>query len=268
MRHRKKLNHLSRKSAHRKAMLANMAISLIEHKRITTTVAKAKALRIYVEPLITKAKDDTTHSRRQVFSYLQNKNAVSELFREIAVKVGERPGGYTRILKTGTRFGDNAEMCFIELVDYNENMVSAGSTASKEKTTTRRSRRGGKKKTDSTDAVVAEPTAEVVEQVADTVTEDVVEEVAEVAEDVVEEVAEVAEDAVEEVAEVVEEKVEEVAEVVEEKVEEVAEVVEEKVEEVAEVVEEKVEEVKEEVKEEETKDKKEEDSPKDKPKDK
>ncbi len=147
MRHRKKLNHLGRKSAHRKAMLANMAISLIEHKRITTTVAKAKALRIYVEPLITKAKDDTTNSRRQVFSYLQNKNAVSELFREIAGKIGDRPGGYTRILKTGTRFGDNAEMCMIELVDYNENMLSSTGDA-KEKAATRRSRRGSKKKTE------------------------------------------------------------------------------------------------------------------------
>src|SRR5210317_1000396 len=168
MRHRKKLNHLSRKSAHRKAMLANMAISLIEHKRITTTVAKAKALRIYVEPLITKAKEDTTNSRRQVFSYLQNKNAVSELFRDVAAKVGERPGGYTRILKTGTRLGDNADMCIIELVDYNENMISDGGEA-KEKTTTRRSRRGSKKKTDS-DQVVAPA-----ETVADEVVEEVVE---------------------------------------------------------------------------------------------
>jgi len=113
MRHNKKFNHLSRKTAHRKAMLANMASSLIEHKRISTTVAKAKALRIYVEPLITKAKDDTTHSRRIVFSYLQNKDAVSELFREVAGKIADRPGGYTRILKTGNRLGDNAEMCVI-----------------------------------------------------------------------------------------------------------------------------------------------------------
>jgi len=125
MRHNKKFNHLGRKSAHRKAMLANMANSLIEHKRITTTVAKAKALRMYVEPLITKAKDDTTHSRRVVFSYLQNKEAVSELFRDVAAKVADRPGGYTRILKTGNRIGDNAEMCIIELVDYNEAMLAA-----------------------------------------------------------------------------------------------------------------------------------------------
>ena len=122
MRHNKKFNHLGRKSAHRKAMLANMASSLIENKRISTTVAKAKALRMYVEPLITKAKNDTTHSRRVVFSYLQNKDAVSVLFRDVAEKIADRPGGYTRILKTGNRLGDNAEMCIIELVDYNENM--------------------------------------------------------------------------------------------------------------------------------------------------
>ena len=113
MRHNKKFNHLGRKSAHRKAMLANMASSLIENKRISTTVAKAKALRMYVEPLITKAKNDTTHSRRVVFSYLQNKDAVSVLFRDVAEKIADRPGGYTRILKTGNRLGDNAEMCII-----------------------------------------------------------------------------------------------------------------------------------------------------------
>ena len=120
MRHGKKINHLSRTDTHRKAMLANMASSLIMHKRINTTVAKAKALRVYVEPLLTKAKSDTTHSRRTVFHYLQDKESVSELFREVAVKIADRPGGYTRIIKTGTRLGDNAEMCFIELVDYNE----------------------------------------------------------------------------------------------------------------------------------------------------
>ncbi|MBN1927357.1 MAG: 50S ribosomal protein L17, partial [Prolixibacteraceae bacterium] len=125
MRHNKKFNHLGRKSAHRKAMLSNMAGSLILHKRISTTLAKAKALRVYVEPLITKSKNDTTHNRRVVFSYLQNKDAVSELFREISPKVADRPGGYTRILKTGNRLGDNAEMCIIELVDYNENMLAA-----------------------------------------------------------------------------------------------------------------------------------------------
>jgi large subunit ribosomal protein L17 len=149
MRHNKKVNHLGRKSAHRKAMLANMASSLLIHKRISTTLAKAKALRMYVEPLITKAKDDTTHSRRVVFSYLQDKAAVSELFREISAKIADRPGGYTRILKTGNRLGDNAEMCIMELVDYNEAMLAAKEDAGKAKK--RRSRRGGAKK----DEVVA-----------------------------------------------------------------------------------------------------------------
>ena len=138
MRHGKKFNHLGRKTAHRKAMLSNMACSLIEHKRINTTVAKAKALRGYVEPLITKSKNDTTHSRRTVFSYLQNKEAVAELFREVAPKVADRPGGYTRIIRTGYRLGDNAEMCMIELVDFNELYSNEG-----KKKTTRRSRRSG-----------------------------------------------------------------------------------------------------------------------------
>jgi len=144
MRHNKKFNHLGRKAAHRKAMLANMASSLIQHKRITTTVAKAKALRMYVEPLITKSKTDSTHSRRIVYSYLQDKEAVSELFREVAGKIADRPGGYTRILKTGSRLGDNAEMCIIELVDYNEAMLAAKEETAKPKR--RRSRRGGAKK--------------------------------------------------------------------------------------------------------------------------
>lgn len=143
MRHRKKFNHLSRTSAHRKAMLSNMASSLIIHKRIKTTLAKAKALRMYVEPLINKSKTDNTHSRRIVFSHLQNKEAVSELFREISEKIVDRPGGYTRILKLGNRKGDAAEICYIELVDYNENMLSAKSEGEKKRT--RRSRRGGKK---------------------------------------------------------------------------------------------------------------------------
>jgi len=142
MRHNKKFNHLGRTSSHRKAMLSNMANSLIFHKRITTTVAKAKALRIYVEPLITKAKDDATHSRRVVFEYLKSKTAVAMLFRDVAEKVGDRPGGYTRILKTGNRQGDNAEMCIIELVDFNESMLAASETKAKPS----RSRRGGKKK--------------------------------------------------------------------------------------------------------------------------
>ena len=136
MRHNKKFNHLGRKTAHRDSMLSNMAVSLIEHKKITTTLAKAKALRKFVEPLITKAKEDTTASRRIVFSQLQNKEAVSLLFGEIAQRIGDRPGGYTRILKTGFRLGDAAQMCFIELVDYNENLLKE---ASKKKTRTRRS---------------------------------------------------------------------------------------------------------------------------------
>lgn len=156
MRHNKKFNHLGRTHSHREAMLANMASSLIMHKRIFTTVAKAKALRIYVEPLITKSKEDTTHSRRVVFSYLQNKFAVTELFQGVASKVADRPGGYTRILKTGNRLGDNASMCFIELVDYNENMLS-DKTAKKAKT-----RRSSRKK----DEVVA-PAADAAETAAE-----------------------------------------------------------------------------------------------------
>ena len=136
MRHSKVINHLGRTSSHRKAMLANMATSLILHKRITTTIAKAKALRTYVEPLITKSKEDSTHSRRVVFSYLKDKTAVSELFREVSLKIAERPGGYTRILKTGHRIGDNADMCILELVDYNEALL--GGDAVKTKTTRRR----------------------------------------------------------------------------------------------------------------------------------
>ena len=136
MRHNKKFNHLGRTASHRNAMLANMACSLIKHKRITTTVAKAKALKKFVEPLITKSKNDTTNSRRVVFSNLQDKYAVTELFKEISVKIADRPGGYTRIIKTVNRLGDNAEMCFIELVDYNENM--AKDKVAKKATRTRR----------------------------------------------------------------------------------------------------------------------------------
>jgi len=136
MRHSRVINHLGRTSSHRKAMLSNMATSLILHKRITTTTAKAKALRTFVEPLITKSKEDSTHSRRVVFSYLKDKTAVSELFREVSPKVAERPGGYTRILKIGNRIGDNADMCILELVDYNEAML--GGEAAKTKTTRRR----------------------------------------------------------------------------------------------------------------------------------
>ncbi len=137
MRHNKKFNHLSRTSAHRKAMLANMASSLILHKRIATTLAKAKALQVYVEPLLTKSKVDSTHSRRTVFSHLQNKEIITELFQNVAQKIANRPGGYTRILRTGFRQGDNAEMCIIELVDYNENMLKE--KAAKKAARTRRS---------------------------------------------------------------------------------------------------------------------------------
>ena len=160
MRHGNKVNNLGRKSAHRKAMLSNMASSLILHKRISTTVAKAKALRGYVEPLLTKSKTDTTHSRRIVFSYLQNKEIVTELFRDVAPKIADRTGGYTRIIRTGYRLGDNAEMCIIELVDFNEIY-----TNEKAKKTTRRSRRGGKASSDETVAAteVEAETEEVVE---------------------------------------------------------------------------------------------------------
>ena len=164
MRHGNKVNHLSRKTGHRKAMLQNMACSLIEHKRITTTIAKAKTLRVFIEPLLTKSKTDSTHSRRVVFSYLQSKDAVTELFREVAPKIATRDGGYTRIIRTGYRLGDNAEMCMIELVDFNELMLSE---PKKEKKTTRRSR-SAKKATDAVEenvAAVAEETTESTESV-------------------------------------------------------------------------------------------------------
>ena len=154
MRHNKKFNHLGRTKAHRDALLSNMASSLILHKRIFTTLAKAKALRVYVEPLITKAKEDTTASRRVVFSYLQNKYAVTELFKEVAAKVGDRPGGYTRILKTGHRLGDNAATCLIELVDYNENMLKE--KAEKKTARTRRSKKSATAETPATETPAAE----------------------------------------------------------------------------------------------------------------
>ena len=158
MRHNKKFNHLGRTADHRKAMLANMAISLIEHKRITTTLAKAKALKKYVEPLITRAKDDTTNSRRVVFRYLQDKESVKELFGPIAVKVADRPGGYTRIIKLGHRQGDGADIAFIELVDFDENMAKSPKAEGKK---TRRSRRSTKKATEETAAPAQEaPKAE------------------------------------------------------------------------------------------------------------
>jgi large subunit ribosomal protein L17 len=146
MRHNDKINNLGRKSAHRSAMLSNMASSLILHKRIMTTTAKAKALRVFIEPILTKSKEDSTHSRRIAFTYLQNKDAVTTLFREVSPKITDRPGGYTRILKLGARAGDAAEMCYIELVDFNEVMLEAASAA--EGKTARRSRRGSKKKSE------------------------------------------------------------------------------------------------------------------------
>ena len=194
MRHGNKVNHLGRKTGHLKAMLSNMACSLLEHKRITTTLAKAKSLRVFVEPILTKSKNDTTHSRRLVFSHLQNKEVVTELFRDIALKIATRNGGYTRIIRTGFRLGDNAEMCIIELVDYNDIY-----TNEKAKKTTRRSRRGGGATTPSvsgetdvedvvSDEVVAEDTVVQDAIVEDVIVEDtVVEEVAVVEETVVEE---------------------------------------------------------------------------------
>ncbi len=160
MRHNKSFNHLSRKKAHRDALLANMTISLIKHKRIFTTLAKAKALRMYAEPLINRAKEDSMANRRLVFSYLQNKEAVTELFREISQKIADRPGGYTRILKTGNRLGDNAKTCFIELVDYNENMLK--DKKSEKKGRTRRSRKSTSPETPAPEAAAPaeEPKAE------------------------------------------------------------------------------------------------------------
>ena len=159
MRHNKKFNHLGRTASHRNAMLSNMACSLIKHKRITTTVAKAKALKKFVEPLITKSKNDTTNSRRVVFSNLQDKYAVTELFKEISVKIADRPGGYTRIIKTGNRLGDNAEMCFIELVDYNENMAK-DKVAKKATRTRRSSKKAAATEAPATEAPAAEAPAE------------------------------------------------------------------------------------------------------------
>ena len=172
MRHGKKVNHLSRQTGHRKSMLANMACSLIEHKRINTTVAKAKALKQFVEPLVTKSKEDTTHNRRIVFAYLRNKYAVTELFRDVAAKVGDRPGGYTRIIKMGNRLGDNADMAMIELVDFNE-LYNGGKKEEK---------KGRIRRAKKTTAPAATPTAApVVEEVAP-----IVEEVAPIVEEVVE----------------------------------------------------------------------------------
>ncbi len=204
MRNRNKINQLGRTTSHRNALMMNLANALITHKRISTTLAKAKALRGYVEPLITKSKEDTTHSRRMVFRHLQSKDAVAELFRNVAPQVGERPGGYTRIIKTGFRAGDSAEMCIIELVDFNEVYTTEKKAQAGKKT--RRSRRGGggsSKETESTktaskseETSAAAAAAEVAEEVVEKA-----EEVVEKAEDAVEEAVEAAPDAVEDVVE-------------------------------------------------------------------
>jgi large subunit ribosomal protein L17 len=193
MRHGKKFNHLGRKTAHRKAMLANMACSLIEHKRITTTVAKAKELSKFVEPLINRSKEDSTHSRRVAFRYLRSKYAVTELFREVAPKVAERPGGFTRIIRTGYRLGDSAEMCMVELVDFNE--IYGGDE--EKKTRSRRSRRGGGKANPV--AAATDKVADVAEKAADTV-QDTAENLAEVASEATEEVKDTAEAAEDQIA--------------------------------------------------------------------
>lgn len=198
MRHRKNFNHLGRKAPHRKAMLANMASSLILHKRITTTTAKAKALRSFVEPVINRSKEDSTHSRRMAFRTLRDKLAVSELFRDVAAKVGERPGGYTRIIKLGNRLGDNADMCIIELVDYNETLL-AEKSAAKPKTTRRR--RGGKKKTEEIEGTVAAESVDTVVEAVESTEEETVTET----EDSVEEAAETETEVKAEVVEEVEE---------------------------------------------------------------
>lgn len=237
MRHGKKFNHLGRKKAHREAMLSNMACSLIEHKRITTTVAKAKALRVYVEPLITKSKTDSTHSRRTVFSYLKDKYAVSELFREVAPKIASRPGGYTRIIKTGFRQGDAAEMCLIELVDFNEIYGSSAGTGAKKK----RSRRGGAKKKAGVAGAIAtaaegakEAAADAAGSLADAA-EGAVEKAKDVAENVSDKVGDAAE-AAKEVVEKVVDKAGDAVEAVKEKAADVAEAAKEKASDAVEAV--------------------------------
>jgi large subunit ribosomal protein L17 len=223
MRHGDKVNNLSRTAAHRRALLANLAISLIEHKRITTTLAKAKALRVYIEPLVTKARENTTHQRRVVFSYLQNKEAIKELFGPIAEKIGERPGGYTRVIKLGFRRGDGAETALIEFVDFNETYApNAGKVKQAKKT-----RRGGKKAvavsaTEAPVVVAEEAIADSAEAIEEVVTAPV-----EAAEEAVAEVVETAEETVAETAAVAEEVVEEAAAATEEVVAEVTEVAEE-----------------------------------------
>ena len=240
MRHGKKFNHLGRKTAHRKSMLSNMACSLIEHKRIKTTVAKAKALRKFVEPLITKSKTDTTHSRRIVFSHLRQKDVVTELFGDIASKVSTRNGGYTRILRTGNRLGDNAEMCFIELVDYNETYVT--DKPKKKAKSTRRSS-GTKKASTNTPTAVEE--AVVVEETITEETELKKEKTEEVVDDITEApAAEVVEETISEETKLKEEKTDEVVEEITEAL--AAEVVEEEKVEATEETSEVNEEIKEE----------------------
>ena len=220
MRHGDKVNNLSRKKGHRRALLANMAIALIEHKRINTTLAKAKALRRYMEPLITKSRKNSTHSRRVVFSHLQNKDAVTELFGPIADKIGDRPGGYLRIIKLGFRRGDGAEVAMIEFVDFNE---TYNPNAHKEKSGKKRTRRGGSKA--AAEATPADQVVETADEAVDTV-EETVEAVEDQVETAAEEVTEAVEEAKEEVAEAAEEVKEEVAEAaekVEDKVEDAAE---------------------------------------------
>jgi large subunit ribosomal protein L17 len=189
MRHGKKVNHLGRTDSHRKAMLANMASSLITHKRIQTTLAKAKALRVYVEPLLTKSKSDTTHSRRTVFSYLQDKEVVAELFRDVAIKIANRPGGYTRIIKLENRLGDNAEMALIELVDYNTTYTKDGATTAKKATRRRGGSGKGKAEAPATAAPKAEAPVAAAPVVEDAVVveEPIAEAVVETAPEVVEE---------------------------------------------------------------------------------
>ncbi|MGB0861838.1 MAG: 50S ribosomal protein L17 [Saprospiraceae bacterium] len=164
MRHNKKFNHLGRKKGHRRALLANMAISIIEHKRITTTLAKAKALRVYLEPLVTKAKEDSVHQRRTAFRYLQNKEAIKELFGPIREKVGDRPGGYLRIFKIGNRQGDNAEMAIIEFVDFNETLLSAKEEGTKKRRTRRSRRSGGNNAAETTTETTVEDAADNTEE--------------------------------------------------------------------------------------------------------
>ena len=224
MRHGKKFNHLGRKAPHRKAMLANMACSLIQHKRIKTTVAKAKALRVYIEPLLTKSKNDTTHSRRTVFSYLKQKEAITELFGDVAAKIADRPGGYTRILRISNRLGDNAEMCFIELVDYNDDYTTDKPKRKKTRRRGKSTNEGHKVEGVAVETVVNE---EVVEATSEEITDDVKETVIESKEEV--------QDAVEEQVEEETTKVEvetpvEAEEVAEETQEEVKAKVEEQVE--------------------------------------